>query len=57
MRKIQIQKMTIKEYMDKYGIQYEEGELFDYPLDELDYIIEDTDIEKLALIDDRLYEI
>ena len=57
MRKIQIQKMTIKEYMDKYSIQYEEGELFDYPLDELDYIIEDTDIEKLALIDDRLYEI
>lgn len=57
MRKIEITKMSEKEYMDNYGYEYSEGNLFDYPLEELDYIITDTDIEKLALINNRLYEL
>lgn len=56
-REVKVIKMTMEKYMEQYGEQYNEGELFDYPLEELDYIISDTDIEKVALIEDRLYEI
>ena len=57
MRKISIQTMNLDEYMSKFKYEYNEGELFDYPLEELDYILSDTDIESLALIDNRLYEL
>ena len=56
-REVKVIKMTMEKYMEQYGEQYNEGELFDYPLEELDYIVEDTDISTVALIGDRLYEI
>lgn len=55
-RSITIVTMTIEEYRDKYANEYDDGNLFDYPLNELDHVLEDTDIEKLAFIDKRLYE-
>ena len=57
MRKISIQNMDLEKYMSMYGYDYNEGNLFDYPIEELDYILNDTDIANLALIDNRLYEI
>lgn len=56
-REVKVIQMTIVEYMKSYKEEYEEGNLFDYPLDELDHIANDTDIEVVALIGDRLYEI
>lgn len=56
-REIKVIQMTVVEYMKNYKEEYEEGNLFDYPLDELDHIVNDTDIEVVALIGDRLYEI
>lgn len=56
-RKIEIIKLTLEEYMRENGSMYEEGNLWDYPLCELEYIIKETEINKLALIDDRLYEL
>lgn len=56
-REVKVIKMSIEEYMENHREEYEEGNLFDYPLDELDHIVNDTDIEVVALIGDRLYEI
>lgn len=57
MRQVKVMIMTKEEYMNVYGDRHEEGELFDYPLEEMSYILLDTKIEKLALIEGRLYEI
>ena len=57
MKKLNIVTMTLNEYMKAYGEEYNDGNLFDYPIEELEYIMQDTDIEKVALIDGRLYEI
>lgn len=56
-RKINIVKLSLEEYLAAYGVEYDEGNLFDYPFEELDYIINETEISALALIGKRLYEI
>lgn len=56
-RNVSVVIMSLKQYYKKYGMDYKNGDLTDYPLEELDYIIQDTDIEKVALIGNRLFEI
>lgn len=56
-RKINIVKIKLEEYLALYGTEYDEGNLFDYPFEELDYIVNETDINNLAIIGNRLYEI
>lgn len=56
-REVKVIKMSMEEYMKNHREEYEEGNLFDYPLEELDHIVNDTDIEVVALIGDRLYEV
>lgn len=56
-RKIKIIQLTLEEYLAEYGLEYTEGHLFDYPFSELDYIIDETEINYLAIIGSRLYEI
>lgn len=56
-RVVQVVIMDQEEYMEKHGEEYDKGELWDYPLEELEHIIVDTDINKVALIDDRLFEL
>lgn len=57
MRSVSIIMMDKEDYNNLYGKYYSDGSLFDYPLDELDYIISDTEINNLALIENRLYEL
>ena len=57
MKELKIIEMSEEKYFELYGEQYEEGDLWDYPLDEIEYIIHNTNIEKVALINNRLYEI
>lgn len=56
-RDIKIVKMSLEKYLSEFGLEYDEGNLFDYPISELDYIMNDTEIEVLALIGNRLYEL
>ena len=56
-RELTIIKMSFEHYMEKYGYYYEAGELWDYPLSELDYLLSETESTKFALVDNRLYEI
>lgn len=56
-RKLNIVKLTLEEYLAAHGTEYDEGNLFDYPFEELDYIINETEIDTLALIGKRLYEV
>lgn len=56
-KQIKIIELKLEEYLAEYGLEYTEGHLFDYPLSELPYIMEETDINHLALINNRLYEI
>lgn len=56
-RQLKVIKMNKEDYFKKYGDAYEEGNLFDYPFNEIDHIINDTDIEVVALIEDRLFEV
>lgn len=55
-RNVNIKIMSKKEYMNLYGQEYNDGTYFDYPLCELEYIIESTEINNLALIENRLFE-
>lgn len=55
-RNVNIKIMTKEEYMKLYEKDYNDGTYFDYPLDELEYIIQHTEINNLALIDNRLFE-
>ena len=57
MKNLEIIEMSEEKYFELYGEQYEDGDLWDYPLDEIEYIIHNTNIEKVALINNRLYEI
>ena len=49
--------MALEDYMDNCGEEYEEGNLFDYSIEELEHIMYHTNISKVALIDGRLYEL
>lgn len=53
---MQIIKMNMEEYLERFGLQYEDGELWDYPLEEMEYILENNECTKYALIENRLYE-
>ena len=57
MKELKIIEMSEEKYFELYGEQYEDGDLWGYPLDEIEYIIHNTNIEKVALINNRLYEI
>lgn len=57
MKDIRIIKMTMEEYLATYKEEYESGEVWDYPLEELEYVIENSECKKVALIENRLYEI
>lgn len=57
MKDIRIIKMTMEEYLATYKEEYESGEVWDYTLEELEYIIENSECKKVALIENRLYEI
>lgn len=56
MKKLEIITMTKEEYFKEYGSDYEDGMLWDYPLEELDHLLEDGTVEVYALIEGRLYE-
>ena len=56
-RKIEIIAMNFDDYMEKYGYYYEAGELWDYPLSEIDYLLCESESTRFALVDDRLYEV
>lgn len=55
-RTVNIKIMTEEEYMNLYKQEYDNGTYFDYPLEELGYILESTEINSLALINNRLFE-
>lgn len=54
---IKIIKMDKNEYFNKYGDKYLNGELWDYPITELEYLCNECYNSIYALIDNRLYEI
>ena len=56
-REVKVIKMTKEAYMNQYGNEYNEGNLFDYPFNEMDHIVNDTEITVVAFIDDRLFEV
>lgn len=56
-REVKVVNMTLEEYMKGHKDEYDEGNLFDYPLEEIDHILNHTEIEAVALIGDRLYEL
>lgn len=58
MKVLKVYKITEEEYertLFSKGIDKED--LWDYPLEEIEHIVNDTDIEEVALIGDRLYEL
>lgn len=58
MKKLVVYQMNKEEYeRTLFAKKIDKDELWDYPLDEVDHIINDTDIEEVALIGDRLYEL
>ena len=50
---IKIYEMT-KEFFDKH---FNNGDNWDFPISELDYLLREHDGESFALIGDRLYEL
>lgn len=56
-KRLTIITMALEDYMDNCGEEYEEGNLFDYSIEELEHIMYHTNISKVALIDGRLYEL
>lgn len=57
MKAIIINKMDKKEYMETYGEMYDNGDLWDFPQEELSYLMENNEHKQYALIEDRLYEL
>lgn len=58
MRILKVYKMNSNDYDRALFIRgHDKEELWDYPLEEIDHILNDTDIEEVALIGDRLYEL
>ena len=59
MRVLKVYKMTKEEYERVMFANMILGkeDLWDYPLEEIEHIVNDTDIEEVALIGDRLYEL
>lgn len=48
--------MGMEEYRANYGESYDNGELWDYPIEELDYLLDRNDEMVYVLIDGRIYE-
>lgn len=54
-------KMTLGEWMEQYRNEYMEEELVDFPISDLNFLENECDIDKMAIISvdgiDRLFEI
>lgn len=58
MRILKVYQMNKEEFERViFAKELDKDELWDYPLDEIDHLLNDTDIEEVALIGDRLYEL
>lgn len=53
---IRIIRMTEELYNTIYAKEIEEGSLWDYPVDELDHLLDDEENKVYALINGRLFE-
>ena len=56
-RQIQITSMTFEEYLNKYGHNCKDENILSYPLEEIELVFNDTQVNTVALIDGRLYEV
>lgn len=54
---ISIVSFTLEKYMGMFKGKYDNGELFDYPMEEFNYIKENIKPTRLALVEDRLYQL
>lgn len=54
-------RMTLGEWMEKYRNEYIEEELVDFSIDDLNFLENECDINKMAIVsvdgEDRLFEI